>query len=79
MSRPFGGHGLSELQVADFTAIGASGVRRHFDICRDCAHLTGDSGESEAAPSRLACGLLKFPVDNDTTKLLCANFRPAAE
>jgi DNA-binding MarR family transcriptional regulator len=57
-------------------ALGDSGVRRHFDFCRDCAHLVADS---ETAPSQLACGLLKLPVDIDATKLLCASFRTVAE
>jgi len=67
---------LVDDPAGDLAAAVASLSAQHQTALRD---LTGDRGESEAAPSRLACGLLKFPVDNDTTKLLCANFRPAAE
>ena len=60
------------------TGLANSGTRRQFDICRDCAHLTGhsvDSGLDEAG-SPFWCNLFHVAVEAEATKLLCARFLP---
>jgi DNA-binding MarR family transcriptional regulator len=60
------------------TGLAASGTRRQFDICRDCAHLIEDAAGSERndAGSRFWCDLFHVAIEAEATKLLCAHFQP---
>jgi DNA-binding MarR family transcriptional regulator len=60
------------------TGLATSGTRRQFDICRDCAHLIGDTVGSglDVASSRFWCDLFDVAIEAEATKLLCAYFQP---
>jgi DNA-binding MarR family transcriptional regulator len=62
------------------TGLAASGARRQFDICRDCAYLVTQSSRAgiESRELSLECNLFHIVRDAEATNLLCAHFRPAA-
>ena len=62
------------------TGLAASGARRQFDICRDCAHLIRQSASTglDSPDLSLECSLFHVAIDPEATNLLCARFRPAS-
>src|SRR4051794_10104078 len=59
------------------TGLANAGIRRQFDICRDCAHLSGNTvGSDLDAGSRFWCDLFHVAIEAEATKLLCAHFQP---
>jgi DNA-binding MarR family transcriptional regulator len=55
------------------TGLATSGTRRQFDVCRDCEYLTGDAIGSDR---HFWCDLFHVAIEAESTKLLCAHFRP---
>ena len=59
------------------TTVAASGARRRFGVCRDCAYLGGDICTSTGAnQSALECLLFGARIDPKDAGLLCVHFLP---
>jgi MarR family transcriptional regulator, negative regulator of the multidrug operon emrRAB len=54
------------------TRLSEIGARRHFDTCRDCAHL--GAGDAEPVPW-LRCNLFNQVIEEEAAQLLCAYFQ----
>lgn len=63
------------------TTVAASGAHRHFGVCQDCAHLSGETcGSSTSANlSGLECLLFGVPIKPPDAGLLCVHFQPKSE
>jgi DNA-binding MarR family transcriptional regulator len=63
------------------THLAEIGVRRQFDVCRDCAHLVHgpDEGDPESDGPGLTCAFFGAPLEREATKRLCGYFRPQAK
>jgi hypothetical protein len=61
--------------------IAASGARRHFGVCQDCAYLDGEMYCDSTRASRTALGCLLFgvPIEPNDAALLCTHFQPKSE
>jgi DNA-binding MarR family transcriptional regulator len=60
------------------TTVAASGARRRFGVCRDCAYLGGDvcCTSTSANRSVLECLLFGVRIDPRDGGLLCVHFQP---
>jgi DNA-binding MarR family transcriptional regulator len=60
------------------TTVAASGTRRRFGVCRDCAYLGGDicCTSMSANQSALDCLLFGVRIDPKDAGLLCVHFEP---
>jgi len=63
------------------TTVAASGARRRFGVCQDCAYLGGEmccnlTSVLSAAPE---CVLLGVPIQPEDAGLLCVHFQPTSE
>ena len=63
------------------TTVAASGARRCFGVCQDCAYLGGAMGRNptSASSSALECLLFGVPIQSEDAGLLCVHFRPTSE
>jgi len=63
------------------TTVAASGTRRRFGVCQDCAHLGGEAccNLTSAGPSAVECVLFGVPIQPEEVDLLCVHFRPMIE
>ena len=63
------------------TTVAASGARRRFGVCRDCAYLGGDicCTSTSANRSFLECLLFGVRIDPKDAGLLCVHFQPKNE
>jgi DNA-binding MarR family transcriptional regulator len=63
------------------TSVAASGAHRHFGVCRDCAHLGGETcGSSTSATwSAPECLLFGVAIEPEDADLLCVHFQPERE
>jgi hypothetical protein len=63
------------------TTVAASGTHQHFGVCRDCAHLSGEtnSDSMDVSRSTLECLLFGAPIEPDDAVLLCVHFQPKSE
>src|SRR5215472_15577967 len=59
------------------TTLAASGAHQHFGVCRECAHLSGES--MGASRSISECLLFGAPIEPDDAVLLCVHFQPKSE
>ena len=61
--------------------IAASGAHRHFGVCRDCAHLSGEMNADSRGSRRSIpeCLLFGAPIEPDDAVLLCVHFQPKGE
>jgi DNA-binding MarR family transcriptional regulator len=61
--------------------LAASGTHRHFGVCRDCAHLSGEMNADSMGASRSIpeCLLFGAPIEPDDAVLLCVHFQPKGE
>jgi DNA-binding MarR family transcriptional regulator len=53
------------------TRLSETGARRHFDVCRDCAHLRAGDAED----IRLRCNLFNQALEDEAAQCLCAYFQ----
>jgi DNA-binding MarR family transcriptional regulator len=60
------------------TTVAASGARRRFGVCRDCAYLGGGicCDSPSANQSALDCLLFGVRIDPKDADLLCVHFQP---
>ena len=58
----------------------ASGAHRHFGICEDCTHRSGETCyDSTGAPlSALKCMMFGVPIELEDAGLLCMYFQPTS-
>jgi len=63
------------------TTVAASGAHRHFGVCQDCAHLSGETcgSSTSASLSGLECLLFGVPIKPTDAGLLCVHFQPKSE
>jgi DNA-binding MarR family transcriptional regulator len=63
------------------TTVAASGARRCFGVCQDCAYLGGEMcrNPTSASSSAAECLLLGVPIEPEDVDLLCVHFRPTSE
>jgi len=63
------------------TNVAASGTRRRFGVCQDCAHLGGEvcCNLTSARPSAAECVLFGVPIPLEDVGLLCVHFQAASE
>ena len=63
------------------TTVAASGARRRFGVCQDCAYLGGEMccNPTSASPSALKCLLFGVPIEPADAGLLCVHFHPKSE
>jgi DNA-binding MarR family transcriptional regulator len=63
------------------TNVAASGARRRFGVCQDCAYLGGEMccNLTSASPSPRECLLLGVPIQPEDAGLLCVHFQPTSE
>src|SRR5271166_4875519 len=63
------------------TTVAASGARRHFGVCQDCAYLSGEtcSSSTSATLPALKCLLFGVPIEPEDAGLLCVHFQPTSE
>jgi DNA-binding MarR family transcriptional regulator len=72
-------HGLHDCLREVLTHLAMFGVRRQFDVCRDCEFLEprpGGNLKAEKEPA-FTCNLLHVAIDVEATQLLCSHFRPS--
>ena len=62
------------------TTVAASGPHRHFGICEDCTHRSGETCyDSTGAPlSALKCMMFGVPIELEDAGLLCMYFQPTS-
>lgn len=63
------------------TTVAASGTRRRFGVCRDCAYLGGDicCSSTSANRSALECLLFGVRINPKEAGLLCVHYQPKDE
>ena len=63
------------------TTVAASGTRRRFGVCRDCAYLGGDicCTSTSANQSATECLLFGVRIDPKDAGLLCVHYQPKDE
>jgi DNA-binding MarR family transcriptional regulator len=63
------------------TTVAASGARRRFGVCRDCAYLGGDICCNSRSVNRpaLECLLFGVRIDLKDADLLCVHYQPKDE
>ena len=63
------------------TTVAASGARRCFGVCQDCAYLGGEicRNPTSASSSALECLLFGVPIQSEDAALLCVHFQPTSE
>ena len=63
------------------TTVAASGARRCFGVCQDCAYLGGEICRNPTSASSLAfeCLLFGVPIQSEDAGLLCVHFQPMSE
>jgi DNA-binding MarR family transcriptional regulator len=62
------------------TTVAASGARRRFGVCQDCAYLGGMCrNPTSASSSTLECLLFGVPIQSEDAGLLCVHFQPTNE
>ena len=61
--------------------LAARGTRQHFGVCRDCAHLGGETSANSMGARRLIpeCLLFGAPIEPSDAVLLCVHFQPKSE
>ena len=61
--------------------LAASGTHQHFGVCRDCAHLGGETSANSMGARRLIpeCLLFGAPIEPSDAVLLCVHFQPKSE
>jgi DNA-binding MarR family transcriptional regulator len=61
--------------------LAASGAHQHFGVCRDCAHLSGETNANSMSARRSIpeCLLFGAPIEPDDAFLLCVHFQPKSE
>src|SRR5499427_8714555 len=63
------------------TTVAASGARRRFGVCQDCAYLGREMcrNPTSAGSSALECLLFGVPIQSEDAGLLCVHFQPMSE
>jgi len=62
------------------TTVAASGARRCFGVCQDCAYLGREicRNPTSASSSALECLLFGVPIQSEDAGLLCVHFQPTS-
>ena len=62
------------------TTVAASGARRCFGVCQDCAYLGREicRNPTSTSSSALECLLFGVPIQSEDAGLLCVHFQPTS-